>query len=225
MPTSARSGRRARVAQKIVSKAEGRFVDVTAVTPSARAEKAGGGNRQGSAFLSRSFLSESKRIARHRENLIIAEHKRGCGDGQCRHRTIPMSRPTRVTTGFLLLPEDPERPRHAGYARSWVALIRRGPIGVTSSATSFGRPWRRGTVGIAIGAAGPANRSSTGAVHPDLFGRALEVTETGVRRRDRRRRVAGDGPGGRGDADRAGARPAVGRTGGRRRGAGAPARA
>ena len=43
---------------------------------------------------------------------------------------------------------------------------------------SFGRPWRRGTVGIALGAAGlPAVIDWRG--HPDLFGRPLEVTETG----------------------------------------------
>jgi coenzyme F420-0:L-glutamate ligase/coenzyme F420-1:gamma-L-glutamate ligase len=43
---------------------------------------------------------------------------------------------------------------------------------------SFGRPWRKGTVGIALGAAGlPAVIDWRG--HPDLFGRALEVTETG----------------------------------------------
>ena len=43
---------------------------------------------------------------------------------------------------------------------------------------SFGRPWRRGTVGIALGAAGlPAVIDWRG--QPDLFGRTLEVTETG----------------------------------------------
>ena len=51
------------------------------------------------------------------------------------------------------------------------------PIAVIIS-DSFGRPWRRGTVGIALGAAGlPAIIDWRG--HPDLFGRPLEVTETG----------------------------------------------
>ena len=51
------------------------------------------------------------------------------------------------------------------------------PVAVIIS-DSFGRPWRRGTVGIAIGAAGlPAIIDWRG--HPDLFGRPLEVTETG----------------------------------------------
>jgi coenzyme F420-0:L-glutamate ligase/coenzyme F420-1:gamma-L-glutamate ligase len=51
------------------------------------------------------------------------------------------------------------------------------PVGVIIS-DSFGRPWRRGTVGIALGSAGvPSIIDWRG--HPDLFGRPLEVTETG----------------------------------------------
>jgi coenzyme F420-0:L-glutamate ligase/coenzyme F420-1:gamma-L-glutamate ligase len=50
-------------------------------------------------------------------------------------------------------------------------------VGVIIS-DSFGRPWRRGTVGVALGSAGiPALNDLRG--HPDLFGRQLEVTETG----------------------------------------------
>ena len=76
---------------------------------------------------------------------------------------------------MLLLPEDPD-----GSARA----LREQLVGVFGTdiaviiSDSFGRPWRKGTVGIALGAAGlPALIDMRG--HPDLFGRELLVTETG----------------------------------------------
>src|SRR5258708_39289322 len=66
------------VAQKIVSKAENRFVDVSTVTPSAEAEKLAAETGKDPRFVE-VVLSESKRIVRHRENLIIAEHRLGWG--------------------------------------------------------------------------------------------------------------------------------------------------
>src|SRR4029077_142608 len=64
------------VAQKIVSKAEDRFVDIATVTPSAQALKLAKETGKDPRFVE-VVLSESKRIVRHRENLIIAGHKRG----------------------------------------------------------------------------------------------------------------------------------------------------
>jgi coenzyme F420-0:L-glutamate ligase/coenzyme F420-1:gamma-L-glutamate ligase len=75
----------------------------------------------------------------------------------------------------LLLPEDPDDSAVAIRARLEARFGVR--LGVIIS-DSFGRPFRRGTVGIALGAAGlPALIDWRG--HPDLFGRPLEVTETG----------------------------------------------
>ena len=75
----------------------------------------------------------------------------------------------------LLLPKDPDgsaralREHLAGAFGTRLAVI---------ISDSFGRPWRKGTVGVAIGAAGlPAVIDMRG--RPDLFGRALQVTETG----------------------------------------------
>src|SRR5260370_17269437 len=75
----------------------------------------------------------------------------------------------------LLLPEDPD---------SSALALRERLVGVFGTdmavivSDSFGRPWRKGTVGIALGAAGlPALIDMRG--HPDLFGRELLVTETG----------------------------------------------
>src|SRR5665213_1656591 len=75
----------------------------------------------------------------------------------------------------LLLPIDPDASARA--LRDDLVASYGVPIAVLIS-DSFGRPWRRGTVGIALGAAGlPAIIDWRG--HPDLFGRPLEVTETG----------------------------------------------
>jgi coenzyme F420-0:L-glutamate ligase/coenzyme F420-1:gamma-L-glutamate ligase len=73
----------------------------------------------------------------------------------------------------LLLPLDPDGSAEA--IRS--ALARHADVGVVIS-DSFGRPWRRGTAGVAIGSAGiPSVIDLRG--QPDLFGRILEVSIIG----------------------------------------------
>ncbi|HZK91053.1 MAG TPA: coenzyme F420-0:L-glutamate ligase [Stellaceae bacterium] len=161
------------VAQKIVSKAEDRFVDVATVTPSARARKLAAETGKDPRFVE-IVLSESKRIVRRRENLIIAEHRLGfvmANAGIDHSNVAPGGEHERV----LLLPIDPDASARA--LRDDLVASYGVPIAVLIS-DSFGRPWRRGTVGIALGAAGlPAIIDWRG--HPDLFGRPLEVTETG----------------------------------------------
>jgi coenzyme F420-0:L-glutamate ligase / coenzyme F420-1:gamma-L-glutamate ligase len=161
------------VAQKIVSKAEGRFVDVATVKPSAEAEKLAAETGKDARFVE-VVLSESKRIVRHRENLVIAEHRLGfvmANAGIDHSNVAPGDGPEQV----LLLPLDPDASARA--LREELVASYGVPVAVIIS-DSFGRPWRRGTVGIAIGAAGlPAIIDWRG--HPDLFGRPLEVTETG----------------------------------------------
>ena len=161
------------VAQKIVSKAENRFVDVSTVRPSAEAETLAAQTGKSAKFCE-VVLSESKRIVRQRENLIIAEHRLGwvmANAGIDHSNVAPGDRNERV----LLLPVDPDASARA--MREELMASYGVPIAVIVS-DSFGRPFRRGTVGIALGAAGlPAVIDWRG--HPDLFGRALEVTETG----------------------------------------------
>ena len=161
------------VAQKIVSKAENRFVDVTTVTPSPQAAKLAEETGKDPRFVE-VVLSESKRVVRHRPNLIIAEHKRGwvmANAGIDHSNVAPDDGHERV----LLLPVDPDASARA--LREELVVSYGVPIAVIIS-DSFGRPWRRGTVGIALGTAGlPSIIDWRG--HPDLFGRPLEVTETG----------------------------------------------
>lgn len=161
------------VAQKIVSKAENRFVDVASVAPSDAARKLAEETKKDARFCE-VVLSESKRVVRHRENLIIAEHQRGwvmANAGIDHSNVAPGDRHERV----LLLPVDPDASARA--LREELVASYGVPIAVIIS-DSFGRPFRRGTVGIALGSAGlPALIDWRG--HPDLFGRPLEVTETG----------------------------------------------
>ncbi|HTB43615.1 MAG TPA: coenzyme F420-0:L-glutamate ligase, partial [Acetobacteraceae bacterium] len=120
------------------------------------------------------ILSESTRVVRSRPNLLIMQHRLGfvmANAGVDHSNVAPLDGIDRA----LLLPLDPdgsaERLRAALAERLGVRL------GVIIS-DSFGRPWRRGTAGVAIGAAGlPSLIDMRG--QPDLFGRTLEVTVIG----------------------------------------------
>ena len=161
------------IAQKIVSKAEGRTVDLADVTPSDRAvtlaAEVGKDPR-----LVEVILSESTRVVRARPNLLIMQHRLGfvmANAGLDQSNVAPQDGVHRV----LLLPQDPDASAEA--IRAALAERFGVRIGVIIS-DSFGRPWRRGTAGVAIGAAGlPSLIDLRGS--PDLFGRTLEVSIIG----------------------------------------------
>ena len=161
------------LAQKIVSKAEGRSVVLADVTPSPEAERLAAEIGKDPRLV-QVVLSESTRVVRSRPNLMIMQHRLGfvmANAGVDRSNVRPADGVARA----LLLPLDPdgsaERLRDALAARFGVRL------GVVIS-DSFGRPWRRGTVGVAIGCAGlPSLIDLRG--QPDLFGRTLEVSIIG----------------------------------------------
>jgi coenzyme F420-0:L-glutamate ligase/coenzyme F420-1:gamma-L-glutamate ligase len=161
------------VAQKIVSKAEGRIVDLATVEPSPRALELSALVEK-DARLVEVILSESVRVVRARRGVLIVEHRLGfimANAGVDRSNVAPADGSERV----LLLPKDPDRSAEA-LTRGLVALTGIDVAVVISD--SFGRPWRQGTVGVAIGAAGlPALIDLRG--KPDLFGRRLEATVVG----------------------------------------------
>ncbi|HMK67652.1 MAG TPA: coenzyme F420-0:L-glutamate ligase [Stellaceae bacterium] len=161
------------VAQKIVSKAEGRFVDLATVRPSARAQTLALEVAKDPRLVE-VILSESRRVVRSRPGVLIVEHRLGfvmANAGVDRSNVSPPGEGERV----LLLPRDPDASATALRARLAAALGVEIAVVVNDS---FGRPWRRGTVGVALGAAGlPALLDLRG--KPDLHGRPLEVTVTG----------------------------------------------
>jgi coenzyme F420-0:L-glutamate ligase/coenzyme F420-1:gamma-L-glutamate ligase len=161
------------VAQKIVSKAEGRTVDLATITPTEEAI-ALAAEVQKDPRIVQVVLSESTRVVRSRPNLMIMQHKLGfvmANAGVDQSNVAPSDGVQRA----LLLPADPDATAAAIRARleEWFCV----KIACVIS-DSFGRPWRRGTAGVAIGCAGlPSLIDLRG--QPDLFGRTLEVSIIG----------------------------------------------
>jgi coenzyme F420-0:L-glutamate ligase/coenzyme F420-1:gamma-L-glutamate ligase len=161
------------VAQKILSKAEGRVVDLATVEPSAKARTLAA-EVDKDPRLVEVILSESVRVVRARRGVMIVEHRLGfimANAGVDQSNVAPADGSPRA----LLLPKDPDRSAEA---------LRRGlakSTGIDLAVVindSFGRPWRQGTTGVAIGVAGlPALIDLRG--RPDLFGRKLEVSVVG----------------------------------------------
>ncbi len=160
------------LAQKIVSKAEGRTVELATVTPSARAIELAA-EVQKDPRLVELILSESVRVVRSRPNVLIVEHRLGfimANAGIDQSNVAPQDGVERA----LLLPRDPDGSAATLRERLGQLIGVELPVVIIDS---FGRPWRRGTVGIAIGAAGlPAMLDLRG--KPDLFGRILQVSIT-----------------------------------------------
>jgi coenzyme F420-0:L-glutamate ligase/coenzyme F420-1:gamma-L-glutamate ligase len=157
-------------AQKVISKAEGRRIDLAQVAPSARALELAQ-TVQKDPRLVELILRESRRIVRAARDVLIVEHRLGL---IMANAGIDQSNVAAPAGGefALLLPEDPDA--SAVRLRDRLrALTDCEPAVVISD--SFGRPWRMGTVGVAIGCAGlPATLDLRG--QADLFGRPLRVT-------------------------------------------------
>jgi len=161
------------VAQKVVSKAEGRYVDLKTVVPSPRAiALAKEVNKD--ARLVETILAESSEIVRQKRDVLIVVHRLGF---IMANAGIDQSNVAgEGSDQALLLPRDPDVSAAGLKAR----LDREFGVdlGVIIN-DSFGRPWRFGVVGVALGAAGlPVVRNLIGI--PDLFGRKLRVTEIAV---------------------------------------------
>src|ERR1700722_4274548 len=161
------------VAQKIVSKAEGRVVDLANVEPSAKALTLAA-EVDKDPRLVEVILSESVRVVRARRNVLIVEHRLGfimANAGVDQSNVAPGDGSSRA----LLLPENPDR--SAETLRRGLAAVMGIDLAVVIN-DSFGRAWRQGTAGVAIGVAGlPALIDLRG--RPDLFGRTLEASVVG----------------------------------------------
>jgi coenzyme F420-0:L-glutamate ligase/coenzyme F420-1:gamma-L-glutamate ligase len=135
------------VAQKIVSKAEGRIVPLGSISPSARAAKWAADWSKDSRVIEL-VLREAKRIVRMERGLIVAETSHGF---VCANAGIDLSNADEGAA--ILLPEDPDASARALQIRLGESLG--VDIGIIISDT-FGRPWREGLVNVALGVAGIA---------------------------------------------------------------------
>jgi len=158
------------IAQKIVSKSEDRYVRLKDVRPSEKALQLAEQVGKDPRYLE-VVLSESEGIVRHRPNIVIAAHRLGyvmANAGIDQSNIEHKDGEERV----LLLPRDPD-----GSAKELKASFDKEfstNVGVIIN-DSFGRPWRNGVVGVALGVAGlPALLDKIGA--PDMFGRPLQIT-------------------------------------------------
>ena len=164
------------IAQKIVSKAEGRAINLARVTPSDRAialaEKT-----EKDARLVELILQESNEILRTRLGTIIVEHRLGfvCANAGIDHSNVAGMGDAQEEW-VLLLPADPD---HSAQTLCDQVQSRTGRRVGILIIDSHGRAWRNGTVGIAIGLAGvPGLQDLRG--KPDLFGFTLRITQVGV---------------------------------------------
>jgi coenzyme F420-0:L-glutamate ligase/coenzyme F420-1:gamma-L-glutamate ligase len=163
-------------AQKIVSKAEGRTINLASVVPSQRAGELAAQTEKDPRLVEL-ILRESNEILRTRLGTIVVEHKLGfvCANAGIDHSNVA-GPGDQVEEWVLLLPEQPDR--SAESIRKEIASKSGKQVGVLII-DSHGRAWRNGTVGVAIGIAGlPGLEDLRG--KPDLFGFTLRITQVGV---------------------------------------------
>lgn len=132
------------VAQKAISKIEGRVVRLDDVEPSAQAREIAG---KDDARRIEVILREAKRVVRTRGSLVITETRHGF---VCASSGVDSSNAPEPGT-LVLLPVDPDD--SAARLRSALRGLTGRDVGIVVS-DSFGRPWRQGTTDVAVGAAG-----------------------------------------------------------------------
>jgi coenzyme F420-0:L-glutamate ligase/coenzyme F420-1:gamma-L-glutamate ligase len=158
------------IAQKVISKAEGRLVDLRTVKPSERAVELGRQSHKDPKLVEL-ILRESKEVIRVRPGVIIVEHRLGLVLANA-----GIDRSNVKSDHALLLPLDPDWT--CSKIRADIAARYDGlDVGVVII-DSIGRAWRNGTVGTTIGASGVSTLLDLRG-RPDLFGRPLETTEVG----------------------------------------------
>lgn len=161
------------ISHKIVSKAEGRYVDLSHVQPSTHAEALALETEKDPRFVE-VVLSQSRAVLRSRPGLIIVEHKLGF---VMANAGIDQSNVSGGVSGerLLLLPEDPD---HSAAQLRRALQTRFGVNMPVIICDSVGRAWRSGVVGLAIGVSGlPSLVDLRGAY--DREGRELLVTTVG----------------------------------------------
>lgn len=167
------------VTSKLFSRAEGRFVRLADVTPSPEAYALAQEIDKDPALVAL-ILQESQAISRKRPGVIITRHRLGfisANAGIDQSNALPHgAASSEINEWALLLPTDPDG--DAARLRDAVERAFGVRIGVVIT-DSHGRPFRAGTVGVAIGAAGIRTTDAhEGRV--DLDGRPLQVTLTAV---------------------------------------------
>jgi coenzyme F420-0:L-glutamate ligase / coenzyme F420-1:gamma-L-glutamate ligase len=160
------------VAQKIVSKAEGRLVQLATVTPSPEAVELARETDKDPRLV-QLVLDESTQVVRKKPGVLIVRHRLGIVGAHAGIDQSNIEHGAGVEGEYaLLLPEDPDASAQA--LRRGLERASGARLGVVITDSS-NRPWRIGTIGAAIGCAGIRALDDRRGGH-DLFGRELKVT-------------------------------------------------
>ena len=159
------------VAQKVVSKAEGRLRDLRSVLPSQRALDYAARLVEDDPRVIQLILDESVRVVRD-DRVLIVETRHGfvCANAGIDHSNVE------ADETVVLLPEDPDA--SAARLRQRLREVAGCDLGVIVSDT-FGRPWRMGIANVALGVAGVASLIDHRG-RPDDFGRTMSATVIAV---------------------------------------------
>ena len=162
------------IAQKIVSKSEGRYVRLADVKPSERAFQLAAETEKDPRLMEL-ILSESREIVRYRSSVIVAENRQGVvlANAGIDHSNVEKDG---GKAQVLLLPLDPDA--SAANIRKQLQRKTNRNLAVIIN-DSLGRAWRNGTTGTALGVSGlPALLDLRG--RPDLFGEPLQTSEEAI---------------------------------------------
>ncbi|MCP5098695.1 MAG: coenzyme F420-0:L-glutamate ligase [Chloroflexi bacterium] len=163
------------IAQKVISKAEGRFMRLSDVTPSAHAVDVASKTEKDPRMVEL-ILQESDEISRMRPGVLVVRHRLGFTSANAGIDRSNVSQDADENGMVLLLPVDPDKSAEA------IRVALQGAYGVRVGVVitdSHGRPFRLGTLGVAIGVAGiPALWDRRG--EKDLYGYTLQHTDIGI---------------------------------------------
>jgi len=164
------------LAQKIVSKSEGRMVNLATISPSPAAKQIAQETEKDPRLVEL-ILQESTSVLRTRPGTIVVEHRLGfvCANAGIDHSNVA-GEGSNTEEWVLLLPENPDS--SAEHLRTGIEHRLGVSIGVMVI-DSHGRAWRVGTVGVAIGLAGLPGLVDMRGVS-DLFGYTLRITQIGA---------------------------------------------
>ena len=162
------------VAQKVISKAEDRYVYLNNIIPSKEAVELSEQTDKDPRLVEL-ILRESKKVVRSRKGIIVVEHNLGFV-----HANAGIDRSNidsdKENPKVLLLPKNPDK--SALKLKNDLSRLLNKSVGVIIN-DSTGRAWRNGIVGIAIGSSGVSVLYDLRG-KKDLYGRALEITEVGI---------------------------------------------
>ncbi len=161
------------VAQKVVSKCEGAYVDLATIVPSPQALEIARTTGKDARLIAL-ILSESSEVLRAREGVMIVAHR--SGHVMANAGIDASNLPAGVSERVLKLPVDADAA--ALQLKTDLQRLSGADVGVIIN-DSWGRAWRNGTIGHAVGAAGfPALWDRRG--ERDMYGRVLQATQIGL---------------------------------------------